>query len=224
MEIRYTCDVDVQGLKVLTYGASGVGKTKMCATLPDVLVISAEKGLLSLKEENLPYVEVTSVKGLKDVQKWAKTSKEATQYKSLAIDSISDLAEVLLAEYQPQFKDGRQAYGKMNEDLAEAIRLFRNLVGYNVYFIAKEKRLVDEASGLVSFIPSIPGIQMMQNLPYYFDLVTVMRFGSKKDGVVERYLQTEGDRQYIAKDRSGVLEKKEQPNLQNILSKIVGEK
>ena len=142
---------------------------------------------------------------------------------SIGIDSLSDLAEVLLAEYLPKFKDARQAYGKMNEDVANTVRLFRGLKGFNVYFIAKEKRLVDDASGLTSYVPSIPGIQMMQNLPYYFDLVTAMRFGPKKDGKVTRFLQTEGDIQYIAKDRSGLLEKRETPDLGRILKKILGE-
>lgn len=213
----------MDGLKVLNYGPAGVGKTKLTATLPSPIIISAEKGLLSLQEENLPYIEIDSIASLMEVRKWAQTSKEMSEYGSLGVDSISDLAEVLLAGYLPQFKDPRQAYGKMNNDLANAIRDFRDLKGYNVYFIAKEKRLEDSSTGLSSFVPSIPGVQMMQNLPYYFDLVTAMRFGPKKDGKVTRYLQTEGDMQYVAKDRSGRLEKKEEPNLQVILNKILGE-
>lgn len=187
------------------------------------MVISAERGLLSLRKENIPYIEVTSIKELKEVHRWATSSKEVSNYRSIGVDSISDLAEVLLAEYLPQFKDARQAYGKMNNDVADSIRLFRGLKGLNVYFIAKEKRLVDDVSGLTSYVPSIPGIQMMQNLPYYFDLVTAMRFGPKKDGKVTRFLQTEGDVQYIAKDRSGVLSKKEEPDLSKIIKKILGE-
>jgi len=129
----------------------------------------------------------------------------------------------LLAEQLPKFKDARMAYGVMNRELSNSIRLFRDLIGFHVYFIAKEKRLEDETSSLVSFVPSLPGVQMMQNLPYYFDLVTAMRFGQKKAGVAERYLQTDGDLQYIAKDRSGKLLKREEPNLQQIINKMIGE-
>lgn len=38
-----------QGVKMLVYGASGSGKTGLCATLPAPLIISAEGGLLRLR-------------------------------------------------------------------------------------------------------------------------------------------------------------------------------
>lgn len=211
-------------MKGIGYGESGIGKTTLCATAPTPLIISAEKGLLSLSHVDIPVIEVDSFKALTEAYKWVTGSKESEQYETICVDSISDLAEVLLAEYKPQFKDGRQAYGKMGEDVAEAIRRFRDLEDKNVYIIAKIKRQVDESTGFVSYVPSIPGQAMLQNLPYFFDLVFVMRHmkhpETKEKG---RFIQTEGDAQFIAKDRSNKLNKIEVPDLGAIISKMKGE-
>jgi len=52
--------VDKQGAKILVYGAAGSGKTTLCSTgLGKILVISAEAGLLSIKDcKNVDAIEV----------------------------------------------------------------------------------------------------------------------------------------------------------------------
>jgi mRNA-degrading endonuclease HigB of HigAB toxin-antitoxin module len=63
----------------ITYlqGVPGAGKTFMARTIPDVLVLSAEAGLLSLKDVSLPVINITSIKDLMDVYIIQKTSELA---------------------------------------------------------------------------------------------------------------------------------------------------
>jgi hypothetical protein len=111
----------------------------------------------------------------------------------------------------------------MADDIAEIIRRFRDLDNINVYVIAKLKRIIDEVSSLTTYAPSIPGKVMLQDLPYFFDLVFAMKFQKGSDGSDTRIIQTKGDLQWIAKDRSGKLDKIEKPTLSGIFTKIIGE-
>lgn len=204
----------------MIHGESGIGKTTLCATVPKPLIISAESGLLSLAGYDIPVVEMKTLANLEEVYDWLENSQEANKFETICIDSISDVAEVILMEYKKRTKDGRMAYGEMADDMGTIIRKFRDLPGKNVYMIAKTKRVVDEASSLTSYMPSVPGQILLQDLPFLFDIVGAMRYGKTSAGVSYRYIQTEGDMQWSAKDRSGALDKVEPPDLGKIFKKI----
>ena len=57
IQLKSTGDLGDQGLKVLVYGQAGCGKTTLSKTLPTPVVLSAEGGLLSLKDDNIPYLQ-----------------------------------------------------------------------------------------------------------------------------------------------------------------------
>jgi hypothetical protein len=220
MKLVSTKDYKGKGVKCLVYGEAGVGKTRLCSTAPNPIIISAESGLLSLADKDIPVVEIKTMAEAVECYEWLKLSANA-KYDTICLDSISDLAEVLLAEYKGGTKDPRNAYGSMADDAADLIRKFRDLPRVNVYFIAKLKRLEDD-NGVISFIPSVPGQQLLQSLPYFFDELFALRHGKTKEKVEYTYLQTKGDFQWIAKDRSGTLDKIEKPNLQELFNKISG--
>lgn len=46
----------VHGVKCIVYGRAGIGKTMLVATAPAPFLISAESGLLSLREQNITKV------------------------------------------------------------------------------------------------------------------------------------------------------------------------
>lgn len=213
---------DVHWVKMLVYGRSGIGKTFMCGmTAPNPIIISAEKGLLSLADVDVPTIEVESVQDIKDSLAFVK--KNSDDYETVCVDSMSEIAEKLLIEYKKGTKDVRQAYGKMADDMATIVRLFRDLPNKHVIFTAKEKKEVDEGTGKVSYVAMIPGKSFAINAPYFFDLVACMRV-KKVDGVNVRYLQTQPSVQYDAKDRSGKLDAMEEVNIQHIINKITGVK
>ncbi len=84
------------------------------------------------------------------------TSEEASQYKSICLDSISEIAEVVLNHEKKHAKDPRQAYGSMQEQVTDLIRAFRDIEGKHVYFSAKLEKTQDE-TGRILYAPAMPG-------------------------------------------------------------------
>lgn len=225
------------GIKSMVYGGSGVGKTVLMATLPTPVLISAESGALSLRQANLerlfgvgnplvcynmPVIEVTTVDDVRDAYEWCSKSHEARQFQSVGMDSISEIAEVVLNNAKRQVKDPRQAYGELIEKMETTIRLFRDLPGKNVCISAKMEPVKDEMTGVVKYGPSMPGSKLAGKLPYFFDEVFRIGVNKTPTGESYRFLQTQPDLQYEAKDRSGALAPVEYPHLGAVFSKILG--
>jgi hypothetical protein len=186
-------------------------------------VLSAEGGLLSIQDADLPFIEITSMTELQEAYTWLTSSDEAKSYKSVALDSISEIAEVCLNTEKKATKDPRQAYGAMQEQMADIIRAFRDLPGRHVYMSAKLEKTQDEM-GRVLYSPSMPGNKTGQALPYFFDEVLALRVEKDAEGVSQRALMCDSDGLWLAKDRSGKLSAWETPDLYHIISKIGGAK
>lgn len=222
------------GIKMLVYGDAGMGKTVLCATLPDVVMLSAESGALSLSKGNLeriygnlpkvcpvPMILIRNVDDLIEAHRFLSSSAEARNFQSIALDSISEIAEVVLNNAKRQVKDPRQAYGELIEKMETTIRSFRDLPGKHVYMTSKMEPSKDVLTGVIKYGPSMPGAKLGPNLPYFFDFV--FRLGVNKDaqGNSYRFLQTAPDIQFVAKDRSGKLDAIEYPHLGNVINKAL---
>ncbi len=221
INLRSTSSVHQDGAKIVVYGVSGAGKTRLASTLPTPIIISAESGLLSLSEFDLPFIEVNSYESLKDAYEWASNSKESEQFESIAIDSLSEIGEVILAHEKKVNKDGRAAYGEMAVQVLELMRCFRDLSGKNIYFSAKCEKQQDE-NGRILYSPSMPGAKLAQQIPYLVDEVLALRVEKDADGVTQRALMCDSDGLWLAKDRSGKLDQWEAPDLSAIIKKIGG--
>lgn len=221
--LKNTNDVVNNGLRVLVYGQAGAGKTTLTKTLPSPVIISTEAGLLSLRSEKIPYIEVASVAALGDVFKWLTESAESKAYKSVVLDSLSEIAEVVLSGEKKNNKDGRAAYGEMNDVMSQIIRSFRDLPERHVYFTAKAEKTQTDTGELL-WSPSAPGKSLTQSLPYYFDEVLALRLIRDEKGEIRRVLQCHSDLSWLAKDRSGRLAPIEAADLGAIIKKIGGGK
>jgi len=208
------------GVKTLVYGAAGAGKTSLIKTLPNPIVLSAEGGLLSIQDADLPYLEIASMDDLREAWVWLGTD-EGRQYASVALDSISEIAEVCLNAEKKATKDPRQAYGAMQEQMADIIRAFRDLPGRHVLMTAKLEKSQDEM-GRILYAPSMPGNKTGQSLPYFFDEVLALRVERDGEGNTQRALMCDSDGLWLAKDRSGKLDAWEAPDLGAIINKIGG--
>ena len=96
INLKRTGGLSANGVKLLVYGQAGAGKTTLTATLPQPIVLSAEGGLLSIQDADLPFIEINSMATLMEAYKWLTESAEAKDFKSVALDSISEIAEVVL--------------------------------------------------------------------------------------------------------------------------------
>lgn len=228
----------IHGVKCLVYGRAGMGKTALTATAPNPVLISAEAGMLSLKKENLirlygpdnpsicyniPIIQVKTISDLIEAEQWARSSQEAKQFHTICLDSITEIGEVVLSNAKGQVKDPRQAYGELLEKMTTTVKRFRDLQGKHVYMSAKEERVKDDANGTNMFQPSMPGSKLGQQLPYLFDEVFNLNKAKGQNNQPDyRYLRTQPDFNYDAKDRSGALAEIEQPHLGYIFGKIMG--
>lgn len=193
------------GVKCLVYGKSGVGKTRLIASAPRPFVISAERGLLSLRQFNIPVIQVQSIAQLREAYEFVLKPNNRRNIGTLALDSGSEIAEVCLAEEKRRNKDPRKAYGEMGDILVQAFRDFRDIEGMNVVFLAKNEQIADGASGALLNQPSFPGKQLGQAAPYFFDEVFQLNNFTDNEGRKVYALRTSPDANNVAKDRSGVL-------------------
>lgn len=221
INIKKTGSLAAIGVKVLVYGAAGSGKTSLIKTLPNPIVLSAEGGLLSIQEADLPYIEISTMDDLDEAYEWLTNSTEGSQYQSVALDSISEVAEVALHAELKINKDNRAAYGEMNTTMAGMIRAFRDLPGKHVYMSAKLEKSQDEM-GKMLYNPGMPGKSLTQGVPYFFDEVLALRVEKDAEGNTQRALMCDTDGLWAAKDRSGKLDMWEGPDLGAVISKITG--
>lgn len=219
INIKSTKDIAKDhNVKCLTYGFSGVEKTRTLATAPTPLIISAEKGLLSLSDKDVSCIEITKAVEIDQIYNDLRGEWKG-KFQTVCLDSLSEIAEVLLGKIQTeqQNKDGRKNYGELANAMLPMIRKFRDL-DMNVIFISKCKIVEDENTGTILWNLMIPGSVLPSQVPYMFDEVFCQQ--KNKDGVV--FIQTIGDATRHCKDRSGQLAKNEKPDYTAIFNKIRG--
>lgn len=210
------------GIKALIYGRSGAGKTTLAATCERPLILNAEAGLLSLRRYNIPAVAIKTLADLEEALVMLNTPQAMQQFRTVFLDSVTEIGELILSQAKASVKDPRQAYGELLEKATKLIKQFRDLPYYNVVMLAKVEPVKDELTGVVRFGPSMPGSKLGPQLPYLFDEVFHLGIGKTPEGVQYRYIQTQPDIQFDAKDRSGLLAPIEPPDLSVIFSKIQG--
>lgn len=222
-QIQRVGDVANRGVKIVNYGPSGAGKTYQIAYLAPLnpLILTTEFGLLTLKNI-VPDMHAITVETYNEFDRaldWA-FSADAQQYGVVAIDGISDIAELLLTEEKTRNKDGRKAYGEMGETILPLLRKIR-AANRHVYMTAKEGTVMD-SDGILKIGPDMPGKALAPQIPYLFDEVLNLVVGTDpQTGQKARWFRTTGDTQYVAKDRSGVLNPDGEPaDLYAIFNKI----
>lgn len=223
VQLYSTSDVGTNGVKILAYGGSGVGKTRLAITATAPVIASAESGLLSLRQHKLPYFPVSNIADLWAFHAWLFHARDGWQFQSVFVDSVSEVAEKMLKEAKASVKDPRQAYGKLIDEMIPLVRAFRDLPYRNIIILAKEEYQKEDATGAMLFQPSLPGSKLGPDMPYYFD--EVLRLIAWTDQATKQRVsafQTFRDHQSVAKDRSGALAAYEEPNIAAIVRKITG--
>lgn len=210
------------GIKCLVYGKAGTGKTTLCGTAPAPLIISAEGGLLSLRGKDLPVLKVTDAQSVWDALAWCQSGAAAKAgIQTVCLDSISEIVERILANEKKKTKDPRQAYGEMAGIAIDIVKGFRDLPNMHVLVTAKEATGSDAITGVSRAQPTAPGQQVGPALPYLFDEVFHAATDKDPQGTTYHYLRTQAAFNADAKDRSGVLDEIEYPDLTAIFNKIL---
>ena len=200
MELFSTQNVGIDsGVNILLYGHAGVGKTTSLATLPNPLIISAEAGLLSLKDKDIAFSKVSTLNDVREAFAWLKSSEEAKQFESVCIDSLSELCDIAFKDCQDRVgNEVQKLYPELRNTIASLIRNFKTLP---VHFVCTAREQTKELrSGRIA-APTVVGNKLADDLPHAFDLVLHDTVNSTNDRVV----LTNSKCGSIAKDRTGKL-------------------
>ena len=214
----------VEGVNILLYGRAGIGKTYAIASCPDPIIISAESGLLSLQGQDIPYVVVRTSQELREAYKWLNESDEAKKFKTVAIDSISEVSDLA-------FIESKEKLGKLASDPVELYPHHRATVlpiltafrGLPMHFVATAREQTKRLKRELLTSPAMIGSKLSDDLPYVFDLVLHYTL----DADDKRIVYTNSTCGNIAKDRTGLLPAKIRDTdkvLGRVINKITGVK
>lgn len=172
-KITSTKDMALDYAKVVLYGPPGSGKTTMGATFPNVLFLSAESGLLSVRDKDIDVWTINEWEDLEEV--FAYLRKGDHIYKSVVIDSLTEVQKKLAEHIVKKFPAKRRDYedlmsqsdwGYAIDKLRKMCRAFRDLP-MNVVFIALDQQEQGEAETITK--PALSGKTMAAELLGWVD-------------------------------------------------------
>lgn len=210
--------------RFLVYGRGGVGKTRLCATAPDVLLIDVnDKGWSSTKRDLDPNTyPVEYWNELVDVYWYLQNGDH--EYRSVAIDGLTAMQNLCMkfvlgdeasrdASKDPDMPS-KQVWGKVGELMKTQITNFRNLP-MNVIFTAMQRvRSSGEEDEETSvFIGPAVSPSIMTHLEaavafigYLDQREVIVKKGETKKKVRRRILTLGPSTRYMTKDRDGQFE------------------
>ncbi len=221
LNVRTTGSQDYQKyIKMLVCGGAGLGKTLMSSTAPNVLYASAEGGMMSVAEKNLPVMDITKTSQIQELivalDQVPKVRAKIIGHPidTVVIDTIDEVARIFVAErIESEKKESMaiQDWGWLGDQLRGMIRSLRNLE-MNVIFTSHLKSTEDAETSRMFFKPAIQGA-MGDEIAAYVDLAVlltarpVMRVVNGENvRTVVRTMQTYPDVHHPwIKDRSGKL-------------------
>ncbi len=236
MKVTNTNNVSAQKIKAIIYGLSGNGKTTLAKTLTEYspLILSLEGGLLSLAGTNINVIDMTlddegklvpvvsRHERIKEAYKFLLTDEAKSKYKTIFIDSLTEIAQAIHAMVLSEFPDRKDAlpmWGAYNTRMRELIRAFRDIPGYHVVFTCLSRIEKDETTGKKNAAFDCQG-GIADRLPGFMDLVMYLKIDSEG----KRELLCHPTDSVLAKDRSSKLAKVEPADLGFIFNKILNEK
>lgn len=208
-------------IKALIFGDPGAGKTLISSTFPNPLYASAEGGLMSIADRNIPYVDIRSTDDLLAIKNSVDQDPEMREeilgfpVDTIVVDTIDEIQKIMIAERLKATRHSAmelQDWGWLSEQMRAMIRGFRN-IPIHVVFTCHLKEVNDGETGRVSYKPELQG-SISDGIAGYVDLSLLIQSSLENelvDGklrkVEKRVLVTAPNLKYpFLKDRSGKLD------------------
>src|ERR1044072_4275471 len=221
------------GMKSIIFGAPGSGKTPLVSSAPRPVLLVTEPGMLSMRHSSVPAWEAYTAPKIVEFMEWIAKSKEVNSFDTIAIDSFSCVAEVLLADELPKHKHGMRAYGTMAERVMGICAMLYYMPQKHIVMIAKQTQVENGKqtliqNGEVSYEsvmqrrPHFPGKDLNIRIPHLFD--NVMHLGDANipgQPKPVKALRTREIAEIFARDRSGNLAELEPPDLNALFAKAM---
>ncbi|MGN0906227.1 MAG: AAA family ATPase [Bullifex sp.] len=217
-------DVPFRGVKALLAGVSGTGKTRSVMTCPKpVMYITSEdkySSILPTEMDGISKVEVRSFQQFINtiIANCEESHHSGFRFKTIFIDSLTDLANLRISELRPIYKDSRQAYFQTQTEMLEIFRVIRN-TDANVIGICLLDRYTD-SENFTKYGPLFPGKEFQKQVPSQFDEIYIAQSRRTPEGNVEYYYQTQNDGKYECKSCSDVLPAFMEPDWTKIINMI----
>lgn len=221
------------GMKAIMYGKPGHGKTPMLNTAPRPVLLATEPGLLSMKGSTIPTWEAYTPERIEEFFDWVEKSSELKNFDTIAIDSGSQLAEIILAQEQRRNKDGRKAYGEMSK---------RCMYWYDGLFFMRQKHIILNCKSMQAEVgkqvvnnggqisvemsyqsqPYFPGQDLGIKVPHRYDAILHVGLARVPGMPNEQVaIRTRSTSEILARDRSGNLDELEPPHIGNLIQKVM---
>jgi hypothetical protein len=200
------------GVKSVIYGGPGSGKTPLVDTCPTPVMLVVEPGMLSMRTSRVPCFEGNSAEKCDEFWQWFFQSSEPRKFDTLAIDSLSQMAETYLTRELGRWKDGSKAYGEMSRHVMDIVNRLYYTPQKHLYMICKQGSV--EENGGVMKRPYFPGQDLNVKIPHLFD--EIWHIGLNMiPGVqgAQLSIRTRSSFDTMARDRSARLNELEPPNI-----------
>jgi hypothetical protein len=223
-------EVDVP-VKILIYGAYGVGKTCFLYSgvederIWPVLALDFESGTLSVKSKvrkisiedlgkikpvkgKVDVIKITDMKDFDDVLDFL--INDNTVYKTVAIDSLTEthnLALRQMADFNSKLSPRRSKFMIELQDYGHTAVQMRQLVRdfrdlpINVIFACLEQEQKNDKTGEVTVLPALTG-KIAFEVPALLDIVGNLSTDIREDGELDRVFIFQPTGKIKAKDRS----------------------
>lgn len=143
IEIKNTKDLKREPkIKALIYGAPGSGKTTFAGTFPNPLILNVERGLDSVIQQDLAYVDVTSWDDIKELFK----EKVFDKFDTIVVDSLSELQDIRMNELSKENGGtmGRNQWGVLALEIPNLIKAFEKLDKHIVFTGHEAEEIVED--------------------------------------------------------------------------------
>lgn len=225
MKVHCTSELSAQeGIRALIYGRAGIGKTSLIPTCEKPIILSAEQGLQSISNHQIPYIIIQSWDDFVNALRWLYGNQG--EHKTIVIDSLSQIVEMLFEVKKTTCltkdgkKDGLRAYGETGEDTRKVFNEYFRvyLKSYDIVAFAKLSKEKDDQERLM-YAPLFVGTKIGLEAPHAFDVVGALR--DNPDG--SRYIMTQSDGLWQAKARTPYdIGGMHEPNVSKLFNKIRG--
>lgn len=212
----------VDWINALVYGEAGVGKTYLGGTADDdarmspVLFVDVEGGLATIRQKHdIDVVTVRTMKAVEDLYNklYHSIENDEIYYKTIVIDSLTELADLdmrtVMKEAYNRLPDkvdidvpSPREWGKVRNHIRLIVRAFRDLPCHVLY--TAHVGVLSEEGQPTKYFPGFAG-KLGREVPGFMDIVGYM-YSENKEGVIYRYLQVQGTRRVVAKDRTSSLD------------------
>lgn len=207
------------GVKSLVFGPPGVGKTPIINTAPRPVLCVTEPGMLSMRNSSVPTWAAFDAKRIDEFFLWLFGSAEVRNFDTVCVDSMSQMAEIVISDEQKNNRHGLKAYGEMSRRVMEHLSRLYFMQYKHTYLVCKQTSV--DVQGIRMLRPFFPGQDLNVKVPHMYDMILHCAYASVPNVGTVKAFRTRQAIDIMARDRSGLLNEFEQCDLAALFAKAM---